>query len=71
MPLLLNGLPPLHWAVAGAGIAAITLLLLFIGNTRLGISTGLEDICSLVLEQPYFRRSSLRSGRGWRSPAAW
>jgi uncharacterized membrane protein YedE/YeeE len=68
MPLLLNDLPPLHWAVAGAGIAAVTLLLLFIANTRLGISTGLEDLCSLVLEQPYFRRSSLRSGRGWRLP---
>ena len=30
MPLLLHDLPPLHWAIAGAGIAAITLLLLFI-----------------------------------------
>ena len=68
MPLLLNDLPPLHWAVAGAGIAATTLLLLFIANTRLGISTGFEDICSLVLEQPYFRRGSLRSGRRWRLP---
>ena len=68
MPLLLNDLPPLHWAVAGAALAAITLLLLFIANTRLGISTGLEDICSLVLDQPYFRRGSLLSGRGWRLP---
>lgn len=68
MPLLLNDLPPLHWAVAGAGLAAITLLLLFIANTRLGISTGLEDICSFVLDQPYFRRGSLRSGRAWRLP---
>ena len=68
MPLLLNNLPPLNWAVAGAGLAAVTLLLLFIANTRLGISTGLEDVCSLVLEQPYFRRGSLRSGRRWRLP---
>lgn len=68
MPLLLNDLPPLHWAVAGAGIAAITLLLLFIANTRLGISTGFEDICSLVLEQPYFRRGAVLSGRTWRLP---
>ena len=67
-PLLLTDLPPLNWAVAGAGLAAITLLLLFIANTRLGISTGLEDVCSLVLEQPYFRRGSLRSGRRWRLP---
>jgi len=28
--------------------------LLLIANRRLGLSTGLEDICSLVLEQPYF-----------------
>lgn len=68
MPLLLNDLPPLHWAVAGAGIAAVTLLLLFIANTRLGISTGFEDICSLVLEQPYFRRGAVLSGRTWRLP---
>jgi len=68
MPLLLHDLPPLHWAIAGAGIAAITLLLLFIANTRLGISSGFEDICSLVLEQPYFRRGAVLSGRTWRLP---
>ena len=49
MHLILNGLPPLHWAVAGAAIAAITLALLAVGNRRLGISTGFEDVCSLVL----------------------
>ncbi|MGE0450501.1 MAG: YeeE/YedE family protein [Vicinamibacterales bacterium] len=68
MPLILNGLPPLHWAAAGAIIAATTLALLFLANRRLGISSGLEDICSLVLEQPYFRRASLLSGRQWRLP---
>ena len=68
MPLILNALPPIHWAVAGAGISAVTLLLLFIANRRLGISTGFEDVCSLVLEQPYFRRSSVRQGRAWRLP---
>lgn len=68
MPLLLTGLPPLHWAVAGAGLAAVALLLLYVANVRLGISTGLEDVCSLVLDQPYFRRGSLRSGRAWRLP---
>lgn len=41
-----GALPPLNWAVAGAGLAAITLLLLFVANTRPAISTGLEDICS-------------------------
>jgi hypothetical protein len=68
MPLILNGLPPLHWAVAGAAIAAVTLCLLLVASRRLGLSTGLEDICSLVLEQPYFRRDAVASGRRWRLP---
>ncbi|MGE0446797.1 MAG: YeeE/YedE family protein [Vicinamibacterales bacterium] len=67
-PLLMNGLPPLHWAAAGAGIALITLLLLFLANRRLGLSSGFEDICSLVLPFRYFRRSSLLSARRWRLP---
>ena len=68
MPLILHGLPPLHWAVAGLGIAAFTLLLLFLINRRLGISGGFEDICSLVLRLPYFRRPSVLAARGWRLP---
>lgn len=68
MPLILNDLTPIHWAVAGAGIAAVTLCLLFVANRRLGISSGLEDLCSLVVQQPFFRRGSLRSGRPWRLP---
>lgn len=68
MPLILNGLPPLHWAIAGGGIAAVTLGLLFLTNRRLGISAGFEDVCSLVLQQPYFVRSGLRSARKWRLP---
>ena len=68
MPLILNGLPVIHWAIAGAAIAVVTLLLLYLGNRRLGISTGFEDVCSLVLAQPYFRRDSIRSGRVWRLP---
>lgn len=66
--LLLHQLPAIHWAVAGAGIASITLTLLFLLNRRLGISTGFEDICSLVLRAPYFRRSRLLAGRTWRLP---
>ena len=66
--LILHGLAPLHWAIAGLGIAGVTLALLFIGNRRLGISTGLEDICSLALPAPYFRRSAVTSGRPWRLP---
>ena len=42
--------------------------LLLLANRRLGISTGLEDICSLVLPAPYFRRSAVLDGRGWRLP---
>ena len=68
MPLILNGLLPLHWSAAGAGIATVTLCLLFLANRRLGISTGFEDICSLVLPQSYFRRRGVRSGREWRLP---
>jgi uncharacterized membrane protein YedE/YeeE len=58
----------MHWAIAGAGIAAVTLCLLFVANRRLGISTGFESVCSLVLAQPYFRRRSVTEGRGWRLP---
>lgn len=68
MPLILNGLQPLHWAIGGGGIAAVTLCLLFVGNRRLGISTGFEDVCSLVLRQTYFRRDSLLASRPWRMP---
>jgi uncharacterized protein len=68
MNLILNDLRPIHWAVAGAGISATTLCLLLVANRRLGISTGLEDLCSLVLQQSYFRRNAIRSGRDWRLP---
>jgi uncharacterized membrane protein YedE/YeeE len=68
MTLILNDLTPIHWAAAGTGIAAITLLLLFVANRRLGLSSGFEDVCSLVLGQPYFTRASLRAARGWRLP---
>ena len=68
MPLILHDLQPIHWAIAGAGIALITLALLFIANRRLGISTGLEDVCSFVLPVPYFARDAVRSARQWRLP---
>src|SRR4029453_7551684 len=47
MPLLLHGLTPIHWALAGAVIAAVTATMLLVAKRRLGVSTGLEDICSL------------------------
>ena len=68
MPLILNGLQPMHWAIAGAVIAVITVTLLFIANRRLGVSTGFEDVCSLVLPNAYFRRGAILSGRPWRLP---
>ena len=68
MPLILNGLIPLHWAAAGAVVALVTVLLLFLASRRLGISTGFEDVCSLVLRVPYFRRGAVLSGRTWRLP---
>lgn len=68
MHLILNDIPPIHWAAAGAGIAAVTLLLLFVSNRRLGISTGFEDICSLAIPLPYFKRKAVVSGRAWRLP---
>lgn len=68
MPLTLTHMPPMHWAIAGAGIASVTLALLFLANRRLGISSGFEDVCSLVSVRPYFRRDAVRSGRRWRLP---
>ena len=68
MPLILDHLTPIHWAAAGAGIAAVTLALLFVANRRLGISTGLEDVCSFVLPVPYFARDAVVSARRWRLP---
>ena len=68
MPLILHDLPAMHWAIAGSAIAAVTLVLLAVANRRLGLSSGFEDICSLVLPAPYFSRASVRSGRAWRFP---
>jgi hypothetical protein len=33
-----------------------------------GISTTVEDVCSLTLPLPYFRRSTIMLGRVWRLP---
>lgn len=68
MNLLLTGEPPLHWALAGLGIAGVTLALLYLGNRRLGISTGFEDLCAMVVRAPYFSREGLVSGGAWRLP---
>jgi len=68
MPLILTGAAPIHWALAGAGIGLITLFLLWSTNHRLGISSGFEDVCSLVLRAPYLRRAEVVTGRRWRLP---
>lgn len=68
MNLILNDQEPLHWALAGAGIGLITLTLLFVGGQRLGVSTGFESVCSLVVRAPYFQRSSLLASNSWRLP---
>jgi uncharacterized membrane protein YedE/YeeE len=70
MPLILHGLTPIHWALGGAGIAVVTLTLLFVANRRLGISSSLEDVCSFVLPAPYFKRAAIVSGRPWHMPFA-
>jgi len=58
----------MHWYVAGVGIAGITLALLLLASRRLSVSSGFEDICSLVIESSYFRRAAIMSGRSWRLP---
>ncbi|MEX2081380.1 MAG: YeeE/YedE family protein [Dehalococcoidia bacterium] len=68
MDLILHNAQPVHWALGGAAIGAITLTLLFVGNRRLGVSTGFENVCSLVVNAPYFRREGLREANSWRLP---
>jgi len=66
--LILHHLEPWHWAVAGLAIGAITLLLLWVGGQRLGISTGLENLCALAIDAPYLRRGEIVRSHGWRLP---
>jgi uncharacterized membrane protein YedE/YeeE len=68
MDLILTDAPAVHWAAGGAVIGAVTLSLLFIGNRRLGVSTGFDNICSLVVSTPYFRREALLEANQWRFP---
>jgi uncharacterized membrane protein YedE/YeeE len=68
MPLILHDLTPMHWALAALGIASVTLILAFVYNRRLGLSSGFEDVCSLAVPLPYFKRSPLVADRSWRLP---
>jgi uncharacterized protein len=64
--MLLLGVAPWHWALSGALLGLVTLTLLWLTNRRLGISTGFEDLCSLVSRAPYFRRAEVAGSGGWR-----
>jgi hypothetical protein len=66
--LILHDLTPLPWPLAGAAIGVVTLLLLWLGNQRLGISTGLENLCALVWKTPYLRREEVAGSSRWRIP---
>lgn len=66
--LILHDLPPWHWALGGAVLALVTLVLLFVSNRRLGVSTGFEDVCGLVIRNAYFQRPSRVRGAAWRFP---
>jgi uncharacterized membrane protein YedE/YeeE len=66
--LILHDLAPWHWAPAGLALGAITLLLLWLTNKRLGISTGFENLCALAVPAPYLRRSEIAGSSGWRLP---
>lgn len=65
--LITHHLQAWPWALGGAGIAAITLLLLFVSGRRLGVSGGLDAVCSYVVKAPYFRLPELLDGRSFRT----
>ena len=66
--LILHHIEPYHWAVAGLAVGLITLTLLWFTNRRLGISTGFENLCGLVVKTPYFRRAEIAGSNAWRLP---
>ena len=68
--LILNHAEPMHWAIAGAFIAFIAILLQWLNNTSLGLSTTFENLCTLVTDRGYFGTDRPRWGIGWRLPFA-
>ena len=66
--LILHHITPLPWAVAGALLGLLTLLLLWLTNQRFGISTGFENVCSLAVDAPYLRRAEITGSHGFRLP---
>ena len=43
----------------GVALGLLTLLLLYVTNVRLGMSSGMENICSLFSRARYFHRAEL------------
>jgi hypothetical protein len=56
------------WWQGGAAIGAITLALLWLGGQRLGLSTGFENLCALVLQTPHLKRAEVAGSARWRLP---
>jgi len=56
------------WWLGGAAIGVLTLLLLWLGNQRLGLSTGFENLCALVLPTPHLKRAEVSGSARWRLP---
>jgi uncharacterized protein len=65
---LLNGAEAWHWALGGAIIAFVTVVLLAVTNVRLGISGSFENVCSLVVRAPYLLRPDVARSHYWRLP---
>ena len=65
---LLNGVQAWHWALGGAVIALVTVILLAVTNIRLGISGSFENVCSFVVRTPYLLRPDIARSHYWRLP---
>lgn len=66
--LILNHAEAWPWLLAGAALGAIVLGMLGLTARRLGISSSFDDLCGLVLRNPWFRRPEILGGRSWRLP---
>jgi uncharacterized protein len=65
---LLNGAEAWHWALGGAVISLVTVILLAVTNIRLGISGSFENVCALVVRAPYLQRAEVARSHYWRLP---
>ena len=67
-PLILNGVEPIHWLLAGAGIGLIVLILQWVANRSFGISAGLENLCGLFSNLSFFHETEEGKRSTWRLP---